>query len=325
MDLTPAALRETTFRGALRGYNVQDVDDFVERVAVGVGELLEQLRLASERSAAAERRAKKIATSEDAMKRTLGHAQKLAESVLAEARQEASRLTEEARQAALRVRAAAADEVTGERLSAQEARAEAERLQRAAEVERSVARAEVEALRAAARAEAEAERSVAKAQVEALLARAAEGVDAEVQIEVGRLHGVRQALQLDVAVLTGWMHDQRDSVRAVLVETLAAIDRSSHVEDPPPVTEVDATVRVGAGWLPAEAPAAAPSPPPVPEPGPEASPPELAQEGLPPTEEPAAPGGDLRSEGAEPAVSGFPELSDEEFLAELKKAATDTD
>ena len=325
MDLTPAALRDTTFRGALRGYNVDDVDEFVERVAVGVGELLEQLRLASERAAAAERRAKGIATSEDAMKRTLGHAQKLAESVLAEARQEAARLTEEARRATLRVRAAVTDEVAGERQSAEEARVEAERQQRAAEAERRVVRAEAEAVRAAARAEAEAERSAAKAQVEALLARAAEGVDAELRLEVERLHGVRQALQLDVAVLTGWMHDQRESVRAVLVETLAAIDRSTEISDPPPVTEVDTSVRLGAGWPTTESPAPRPAPAPADEARPAAPPLAVAQEGPPPAEAPATAGLDLRSGGEESAPSGFPELSDEEYLAELKKAATDAD
>jgi len=57
MDLTPGALRDTTFRGALRGYNVSDVDEFVERVAVSVDELIAQLRQASARTTAAERQA----------------------------------------------------------------------------------------------------------------------------------------------------------------------------------------------------------------------------------------------------------------------------
>src|SRR4051794_19758480 len=105
MDLTPAALREATFRGALRGYNVDDVDEFVEQVAAGVGELLEELGVATERATTAERRAKELAGSEDAMRRTLVHAQKLADAVLAEARQEAARITEEAHDAAGRHKA----------------------------------------------------------------------------------------------------------------------------------------------------------------------------------------------------------------------------
>lgn len=341
MDLTPAALRETTFRGALRGYNVDDVDEFVERVAVGVGELLEQLRLNSERVAAAERRAKDIATSEDAMKRTLGHAQKLAEAVLAEARQEAARLTDEARQAAAQLRANARDDLVGEQQAAEQARVEADRLRREADADRVAVRAEGEAVRAAAKAEADAERAAAKAELDTMLARAAEGIDADVRAEVDRLHEVRRALQLDVAVLTSWMHDQRAAVRNVLVETLAAIDRSAPTDEPPPITEVDTSIRIGDHPVEAAAvtadpapQAAAPASPAGPvasvtsADAPPASTPALEPEPQPepqpePEPEPAVTA--AGSEPTEPATASFPELSDEEFLAELKKAASDGD
>jgi DivIVA domain-containing protein len=46
MDLTPQTLREVEFREKLRGYHPDDVDDFLEKVAVAVGELLDRLAAA---------------------------------------------------------------------------------------------------------------------------------------------------------------------------------------------------------------------------------------------------------------------------------------
>jgi len=145
MDLTPGELRETTFRNALRGYNVDDVDEFVEGVSAGVEELLEQVRLATERASAAERRAKAtVAASEDAMKRTLRHAKKLAEAMVAEARQEARRVVGEARLAAEKTRAGAQE--------AAEAAAAKAVAARVAEGIDSELQAEVERLHSARRA-----------------------------------------------------------------------------------------------------------------------------------------------------------------------------
>lgn len=322
MDLTPDALRGMTFRGALRGYNVDDVDEFVEKVAVGMGELLEQLRLASERATTAERRAKEVASSEDAMRRTLGHAQKLAEAVLAEARQEAARVTEEAHQAATQLRASVKEEVAAERAAAESARHEAEQLLAEAKAGRAAVDAEVDGQRLSARAETEAERAAARAQLDAMLARAAQDIDADLQAEVARLHSVRQALQLDVAVLTSWMHDQRDSVRTVLVETLAAIDRAGSVSEPPPITEVDTTVRLAAPSV--DLPPAEPGPEGVREAmaAPSTFPaPAEDRAPVPSGERPVTPAAAPQQE----SPVSFPDLSDEEFLAELKKAAAGGD
>jgi len=310
MDLTPDALRETTFRGALRGYNVDDVDEFVEKVAAGMAELLDQLRLASERAVAAERRAKEVTTSDDAMRRTLGHAQKLAEAVLAEARQEAARLNEEALQAGAQLRASVKEEVGAERVATEAARADAEKVRSEVRAVRAQQVAEADVHRQAALKEIEAERAVARRQLEGLVANAAARIDVDLLAEVDRLHGVREALQLDVAILTSWMHDQRDSVRTVLVETLAAVDRAAPADDPPPVSDVDTSVRLAGLPVPNQAApvpplavtAPAPPPPPPAEPRPDPA----------PTAEPGLDGlGDTT----------FPDLSDEEFLAELKKAA----
>lgn len=336
MDLTPDALRETTFRGALRGYNVDDVDEFVERVAVGMAEVLAQLRKASERAAAADRRVKEVASSEDAMRRTLGHAQKLAEAVLAEAREEGARVTEEAHQAASQQRAALKDELAGERVAADAARADAERLLAEAQAARGALEAEIEAQRAVARATTEIERAAARVEVTAMVTRAAEGIDADLRAEIERLHGVRQALQLDVAVLASWMQDQREAARGVLAAALSAIEGAAPVDEPPPVADVDATIRIGgvpvvAAPDPSPASVVPPAAPPVP-----AEPAGWGAPGVVPSP-PAgwaartAPQQDATLRlpvGPEPGARvpvDFPDLSDEEFLAELKKATTGGD
>ena len=49
MELTPRLLTEVEFREQWRGYSQNEVDDFLERVAAAVGELLDRLREANER------------------------------------------------------------------------------------------------------------------------------------------------------------------------------------------------------------------------------------------------------------------------------------
>ena len=44
MDLTPQTLRDVEFREKLRGYHPDDVDDFLEEVAVAVDGMLARLR-----------------------------------------------------------------------------------------------------------------------------------------------------------------------------------------------------------------------------------------------------------------------------------------
>jgi DivIVA domain-containing protein len=54
MELSPQTLHAVEFREARRnGYNTRDVDDFIERVAAGVGHLNERLREAAARAEAA--------------------------------------------------------------------------------------------------------------------------------------------------------------------------------------------------------------------------------------------------------------------------------
>ena len=49
MELTPKVFRDVQFREKLRGgYHPEDVDEFLEQAAVGVEEMTERLRLATE-------------------------------------------------------------------------------------------------------------------------------------------------------------------------------------------------------------------------------------------------------------------------------------
>jgi len=119
MELTPKLLTDDVdFRIALRGYDKDEVDDFLERVAVAVGQLQEQLSSAVDRARKAEARAQQaqasppkveapaesptVATGADAdelneeLRRTLVLAQRTADAAIREAREEAARITTEA-------------------------------------------------------------------------------------------------------------------------------------------------------------------------------------------------------------------------------------
>src|SRR5687768_8336712 len=97
MDLTPQLLTEVEFSEQWRGYNKNDVDDFLERVAMAVGELQERIREAAARAEQAEG---KRSVDDDEIRRTLVLAQRAAASAVEEAQAEATRLRQEAEERA---------------------------------------------------------------------------------------------------------------------------------------------------------------------------------------------------------------------------------
>ena len=124
MELTPQTLHAVEFREARRGgYNTRDVDDFIERVAAGVGHLNERLRDAMARADAAEARLGEAAReldearrrppvpeaseTDETLRRTLVLAQRTADATIKEAKEEANRVLSEAREEAARTRAEA--------------------------------------------------------------------------------------------------------------------------------------------------------------------------------------------------------------------------
>jgi len=140
MDLTPQSLHAVEFREARRnGYNTRDVDDFIERVASGVGQLTDRLRSAEARADAADARSAEVqreleearrrppapeaSETDETLRRTLVLAQRTADATIKEAKEEANRVLSEAREEAARTRAEAEAEA---RRGAESARLSAE-------------------------------------------------------------------------------------------------------------------------------------------------------------------------------------------------------
>jgi DivIVA domain-containing protein len=210
MELTPQVLHDAEFREARkgRGYEHRDVDEFLERVAVGVADLNERLRLALERAdqaearaAAAERfaeeadgRARESTDLDDTLKRTLVLAQRTADAAIKEAQDEAATTVSTARE-------------EGDRLIA-EARQMAEDLRREAEVE--------------ARREAAGARQQALAEVQAL-------------------NESRDALRADVDVLARHLDDQRRRIKnaSESLERLLSDPHSLQEEAPPAIHDIE--------------------------------------------------------------------------------------
>jgi DivIVA domain-containing protein len=126
MDISAKVLREVEFRDRLRGYDTDEVDDFLERVAVGFDELTAELNAALARADRVEHQpqAAPAATNEeeasgDSIKRTLVLAQRTADLAVREAQDEASKILEDAR-------AAAAAAMSDARSSAELAKSRAE-------------------------------------------------------------------------------------------------------------------------------------------------------------------------------------------------------
>lgn len=142
MDLTPRLLTEVEFREQWRGYSPSDVDDFLARVAVALGELQEQLQEVTERATSAERRLLER-SDDDEIRRTLVLAQRTAAQAVEEARAEAERLLEEAdRRAREQVADAEARMATLEAEIAERARLELDELA----ARRAALQADVDAL-----------------------------------------------------------------------------------------------------------------------------------------------------------------------------------
>lgn len=120
MDVSPQLLREVEFREQWRGYNPDEVDDFLERLAVALEEVQARLRETADRATHAERRILDASGDDDELRRTLVLARRTADAALEEARAEAGEIVAEAERRAEELRSDA------ERVSVQ-LREEAER------------------------------------------------------------------------------------------------------------------------------------------------------------------------------------------------------
>ena len=110
MDITGKVLREVEFRDRLRGYDTDEVDEFLEEVAVAVDELHRRLAETGNNRAAAGAPVAPLAPNrapeaeppidDDSIRRTLVLAQRTADLAIREAREEASTILERARREA---------------------------------------------------------------------------------------------------------------------------------------------------------------------------------------------------------------------------------
>lgn len=110
MDVSPQLLREVEFREQWRGYNPDEVDSFLERLAVALEQLLERLKEANERATRAERRV--LENDDDELRRTLVLAQRTADNTVRDATAEAERQRGEAEEQARTIVAAAEERAT---------------------------------------------------------------------------------------------------------------------------------------------------------------------------------------------------------------------
>src|SRR5271155_5748277 len=99
MEISGKILREVEFRDRLRGYDTDEVDEFLEKVAIGIDEFQTELAQARERAAALERQpAPQPEIEDDTIRRTLVLAQRTADLAIKEANEEAAQLIAQARE-----------------------------------------------------------------------------------------------------------------------------------------------------------------------------------------------------------------------------------
>jgi DivIVA domain-containing protein len=137
MEITARTLREVEFREARKGYHPDDVDEFLEQVAVGVDELHERIRRlqgevddALRRLQEAEERLAAVPDGDDSvLSRAIILAQRTADQALADAKREGQGIVDAARSQAEAIVAEAEEDVRRMRTDAESRlRHEVERL-----------------------------------------------------------------------------------------------------------------------------------------------------------------------------------------------------
>lgn len=188
MDVSPQLLAEVEFREQWRGYNPAEVDDFLERLAVALGQLQEQLEEAVDRANRAERRVLDGSSGEDELRRTLVLAQRTAAAAVAEARQHAAAVTAEA------------------------------------DAHAAAATAEADAHAVAVTAAADERTSAAVRAADERAAHVVSDAEARVASELAPLLAQRDALQEDVEAVRAWRAEVRARMADELREQLAWLD-----------------------------------------------------------------------------------------------------
>ena len=110
MPLTPIDVQQKTFGTALRGYDLDEVDDFLDDIVTSLKDYEQRLRDAQERIATLEMEMTDRGDAEGAIARALVAAQRSADSILAEAKVDADRIVADARAEASEMSKARDDE-----------------------------------------------------------------------------------------------------------------------------------------------------------------------------------------------------------------------
>ena len=220
MELTPELLLEAKFGPARRGYDMAEVDDFLERCAEGLDVLLARLKSEFERAEAAEARVAELQAAGPAPVDAT-----LVETPEPAAEPEAAPVPEPAAPAVetpsvdepMRILVAA--ERTAEAAVA-DARAEAERI-----------RAEAESVASRQRSEAETMLATAKADAEEEARKAGEETKRTIQAEVLALRRDRDGLSDDVRNLRRWLDEQRSRMRSTARELQRIVEDPSALQE----------------------------------------------------------------------------------------------
>ena len=96
MPLTPIDVQQKTFGTALRGYDLDEVDDFLDDIVTSLKDYEQRLRDAQERIATLEVEMTDRGDAEGAIARALVAAQRSADSIIADAKVEADRIVNDA-------------------------------------------------------------------------------------------------------------------------------------------------------------------------------------------------------------------------------------
>lgn len=110
MALTPIDVQQKTFSTELRGYSVDDVDDFLDEVVMALRDYESRLTNAEEQLTVVQGELGARGETEDAISRAFVAAQRSADALLAEARVEAERIIAEAKAEATKLNASQAAE-----------------------------------------------------------------------------------------------------------------------------------------------------------------------------------------------------------------------
>lgn len=236
MELTPELLLEAKFGPARRGYDMAEVDDFLERCAEGLDVLLARLKSEFERAENAEARLAALEA---------GGAAEPVDATIIEAPAPAPASEEPEPAPAAETRAPAPEPAVDEPMrilvhaertaeaAIADARAEAERI-----------RAEAESVASQQRSEAENMLATAKAEAEEEARRAGEETKRSIQAEVLALRRDRDGLSDDVRALRRWLDEQRTRMRSTARELQRLVEDPSALQDVAPPEMSEPTVDV---------------------------------------------------------------------------------